>query len=116
LSTPQSFNIFELLIQLIQLYKTRKVLYNNNQQKEANGSGSLWVQTSVWYYLLQRGDPGETSSCLFLAPLFGVLTSWILLGEQMNEYVAIGGLLICVGVFLVNWRGKAQDRQMISMQ
>lgn len=65
------------------------------------------VQFSAWYYLLRHGDPGTTSSFLFLAPLFGVLSSWLLLGEQVTGYVGLGGALICAGVFLVNWRGQA---------
>ncbi|KZE40851.1 hypothetical protein AV540_03035 [Brevibacillus parabrevis] len=39
------------------------------------------VQFSVWYSFLQKGDPGKTSSFLFLAPLFGVLSSWLLRGR-----------------------------------
>ncbi|WP_276353148.1 DMT family transporter [Cohnella caldifontis] len=68
------------------------------------------VQFSVWYYLLQQGDPGKTSSFLFLMPLFGVLSSWLLLGEQVQWYVGFGGALICAGVFLVNWQGKGRGR------
>ncbi|MEK3883216.1 DMT family transporter [Paenibacillus sp. PL2-23] len=64
------------------------------------------VQTSVWFNLLLKNDPGRTSSFLFLAPLFGVLTSWLLLGEAIHSHIALGGVLICAGVFLVNTRGK----------
>ncbi|WP_134686298.1 DMT family transporter [Brevibacillus migulae] len=64
------------------------------------------VQFSLWFYLLRNGDPAKTSAFLFLVPFFGVLTSWLLLGESMEWYVAAGGVLICVGVFLVNWEGK----------
>lgn len=67
------------------------------------------IQFSAWYYLLRHGDPGTTSSFLFLAPLFGVLSSWLLLGEQVTVYVGLGGALICVGVFLVNWQGQARS-------
>ncbi|QRG65190.1 DMT family transporter [Brevibacillus choshinensis] len=63
------------------------------------------VQFSLWFYLLHRGDPAKTSSFLFLVPLFGVLTSWLLLGERIEWYVGAGGLLIGTGIFLVNWEG-----------
>ncbi|REE77740.1 threonine/homoserine efflux transporter RhtA [Paenibacillus taihuensis] len=62
------------------------------------------VQFSVWFYLLQKGDPGKTSSFLFLAPFFGVISSWLLLGEQLKWYVGLGGVFIGTGVFLVNWK------------
>jgi drug/metabolite transporter (DMT)-like permease len=68
------------------------------------------VQFTVWFRLLQLGDPGKTSSFLFLAPLFGVLSSWVLLGEPVKWYVAAGGALICAGVFLVNGQGRGARR------
>ncbi|BBH20500.1 EamA family transporter [Paenibacillus baekrokdamisoli] len=64
------------------------------------------VQFSVWFYLLRNGDPAKTSAFLFLVPLFGVLSSWVLLGEQIQWYVGVGGAFICVGIFLVNWEGS----------
>lgn len=60
------------------------------------------VQFTAWYHLLRQGDAAKTSSFLFLAPLFGVLCSWLMLGEQLHLYTAIGGALICTGIFLVN--------------
>ncbi|MEW9701470.1 DMT family transporter [Paenibacillus sp. SI8] len=64
------------------------------------------VQFSVWFYLLRNGDPAKTSSFLFLVPLFGVLSSWLLLGEKVEWYVGLGGAFICAGIFLVNWEKK----------
>jgi probable blue pigment (indigoidine) exporter len=61
------------------------------------------VQFTGWFYLLNRGDPGKTSAFLFLAPLFGVLSGWIILGEIVKWYVYIGGASIFIGIFLVNW-------------
>ncbi|WP_324617858.1 DMT family transporter [Cohnella cholangitidis] len=54
------------------------------------------VQFSLWYYLLGKGDPAKTSAFLFLVPLFGVFTSWLLLGETVVWEVYAGGALICV--------------------
>ena len=62
------------------------------------------VQFAVWYYLLQIGDPGKTSSFLFLAPLFGVITGWLLLDEKLYPSLIIGGLFITSGIYLVNKR------------
>jgi probable blue pigment (indigoidine) exporter len=61
------------------------------------------VQFAVWFYLLNAGDPGKTSAFLFLAPFFGVVSGWILLGEIVKWYVYLGGVLIFIGIFLVNW-------------
>ncbi|KIL39320.1 membrane protein [Gordoniibacillus kamchatkensis] len=66
--------------------------------------GSI-VQFSLWFYLLRTGDPGKTSAFLFLVPLFGVLSSWLMLGEKVGWSVGVGGAFICAGIFLVNWEG-----------
>ncbi|MFJ7736561.1 DMT family transporter [Lysinibacillus sp. NPDC097287] len=60
------------------------------------------VQFAVWYYLLQKSDPGKTSAFLFLAPFFGVLTGWLLLDEPLYPSLLLGGLFIIMGIFLVN--------------
>ncbi|MDI2587063.1 DMT family transporter [Psychrobacillus sp. NEAU-3TGS] len=60
------------------------------------------VQFAVWFYLLQKGDSGKTSAFLFLAPFFGVLSGWLLLGEHLNPSLIVGGLFIVMGIYLVN--------------
>jgi probable blue pigment (indigoidine) exporter len=69
------------------------------------------VQFAVWFFLLQKGDPGKTSAFLFLAPFFGVLSGWILLDEQLKLGVLIGGLLIFIGIFLVNWTSSETEQK-----
>lgn len=61
------------------------------------------VQFALWFSLLKKGDAGKTSAFLFLAPLFGVLSGVILLHETLHFLVLIGGILIFIGIFLVNW-------------
>lgn len=68
------------------------------------------VQFAVWYFLLQKGEPGKTSSYLFLAPFFGVLTGVVLLDEPITFAFIGGGLLIIVGIFLVNSNFKFRKR------
>ncbi|RAW14937.1 EamA/RhaT family transporter [Paenibacillus taichungensis] len=60
------------------------------------------IQFTLWFYLLQNTDPAKTSSFLFLAPLFGLLSSFILLEERVGWIVGAGGVMICLGIFLVN--------------
>lgn len=66
------------------------------------------VQFAIWFYLLQTGDPGKTSAFLFLAPFFGVLSGWLILGETIRWPVMLGGVLIFSGIFLVNWPKKKE--------
>ncbi|MFD1886761.1 DMT family transporter [Paenibacillus wenxiniae] len=65
------------------------------------------VQFAGWYYVLQNSDPGKTSAFLFLAPFFGVLTGWLLLGEPLYPSLITGGVCILVGIYLVNRQVQA---------
>ncbi|MCA1011707.1 DMT family transporter [Halobacillus halophilus] len=69
------------------------------------------VQFTIWFYLLQKGDPGKTSAFLFLAPFFGVLFGWLLLGEELYFTTLVGGFFILVGIFLVNWTRRKHTSQ-----
>jgi drug/metabolite transporter (DMT)-like permease len=69
------------------------------------------VQFTGWFYLLRNGDPGKTSAFLFLVPIFGVITSWMLLGEKISWETVAGGVLVCIGIFLVNWEGSMPVRR-----
>ncbi|MBS7345366.1 MAG: DMT family transporter [Caryophanon sp.] len=60
------------------------------------------VQFALWFYLLQQGDAGKTSSFLFLAPFFGVLTGWLIFDDPLSSKLVIGGALIVLGIYLVN--------------
>ncbi len=61
------------------------------------------VQFTMWFFVLQQGNPAKVSSFLFLAPFFGVLTGWLLLNESIGTTLIIGGIFIFTGIFLVNW-------------
>lgn len=74
------------------------------------------VQFAVWFYLLQKGDPGKTSAFLFLAPFFGVVSGWLLLEEQLNWNIIVGALLIFAGIFLVNRKSSENKRQLFKIQ
>lgn len=60
------------------------------------------VQFALWFYLLQQGEPGKTSSFLFLAPFFGVVSGALLLNDPLSPTLYIGGVFIIVGIYLVN--------------
>lgn len=68
------------------------------------------VQFAVWFFLLQQGNPGKVSAFLFLAPFFGVLSGWLLLHEQIGLSLLVGGVLIFMGIFAVNWPEKSKSR------
>lgn len=71
------------------------------------------VQFGSWFTVLRMGDPGKTSAFLFLAPFFGVLTGWLLLNENLSLNVLLGGVMIFLGIFLVNWNPASKREQQL---
>ncbi len=43
-------------------------------------SMALIVPVTIGFYVLTHGDAGKTSAFVFLAPFFGALSGWALLG------------------------------------
>ena len=63
-------------------------------------SGSLaWV---LWIYALQRLQAGVASMASMLAPVIGVLSAWIQLGEVPKTHELIGMLLIDISLLIIS--------------
>jgi O-acetylserine/cysteine efflux transporter len=62
--------------------------------------GSL-IGHSGYYYLLQRHDVSLVTSMLLVAPMIGVLSGVVLLGEPFTLRIALGALLTLGGVAVV---------------
>jgi drug/metabolite transporter (DMT)-like permease len=56
----------------------------------------------LWFVALSQGGATRTSSYLFLAPLFAVISSFIVLDTTLTWLQALGGALIGLAVWLVN--------------
>ena len=54
--------------------------------------------------MLKRYPASDTASVSFLAPVFGVLFSWLILGEAISWPVIAALALVAVGIYLVNRR------------
>jgi len=69
------------------------------------------LSTVVGYFLYIEGVSkiGAGRSAIFgnLVPVFGVLTSYLLLGESLSSWTAVSFLLIFAGVLLVNRKPKS---------
>ncbi|WLR51697.1 DMT family transporter [Bacillus tianshenii] len=55
---------------------------------------------SVWFYLLTKVNIVTVTISSLLVPVFGLLFSWILLGEEMNTQMIIGSVLILIGILI----------------
>lgn len=54
-----------------------------------------------WYYLVRRYQVNLLAPYTLLIPVFGVTASILLLGESLNWYMIIGGLLTIAGTAMV---------------
>ena len=61
---------------------------------------------SVWYHLLSSVDVSKVSPFLMLLPITSIIAGMILLDEKFTRAMAIGGIMIMIGVAstLINWR------------
>ncbi|MDN2567309.1 DMT family transporter [Aquibium sp. A9E412] len=62
----------------------------------------------VFFRLIQRHPASQVSAMSFLAPLFGVLSAWAILGEALTPGLAAGAAAILAGLFLTNRSGAAR--------
>lgn len=58
----------------------------------------------VWFHLVERYPVSRLTSFLLLTPFLGVVAGWALLGEQIDAFLAVGLVLVLLGLYLVNVR------------
>jgi drug/metabolite transporter (DMT)-like permease len=63
-------------------------------------SGSLaWV---LWAYALQRLPAGSASMATMLAPIIGVLSAWLQLGEIPNKIELFGMVFVILALVIIS--------------
>ncbi len=67
----------------------------------ASGLGTLW-----FYRGIQEIGAGQAANFIYLVPLFTAMLGFLFLSETMSLPIAMGGLAVLAGVWLVNWRGN----------
>ncbi|QZT35296.1 DMT family transporter [Caldalkalibacillus thermarum TA2.A1] len=53
---------------------------------------------TIWFYLLTRIDTATATISTLLVPFFGVMFSWLFLGEPLTLVMVCGGCLIVLGI------------------
>ncbi len=56
----------------------------------------------IWFWLLRQRAASEVAAFIFLVPLVATIGDRVLLGDRFGISVLIGGLLIVLGIWLVN--------------
>jgi len=60
----------------------------------------------AWFWVLKIYPASDMASYSFLAPVFGVLFSWLILGEEISWVVIAALALVAAGIYLVNRRAR----------
>ncbi|MCS7113090.1 MAG: DMT family transporter [Nitrososphaerota archaeon] len=68
-----------------------------------SGPVAVGVGATIWLTLLGRMDASMLSSSSLIVPLIAVVSSHLMLGEEVNLKTIIGSTLILGGVYLVNY-------------
>uniref|UniRef100_UPI003D7D8415 EamA family transporter n=1 Tax=Mitsuokella sp. TaxID=2049034 RepID=UPI003D7D8415 len=62
----------------------------------------------------QYAEPGQAAIIMSFEAVFGVLSSWLLLGEQMTIAQIMGCVLMLSGMIITQIRPLLKDRRRLS--
>jgi drug/metabolite transporter (DMT)-like permease len=69
----------------------------------------------LWYKGLEYLTPSQTAIYIYLVPVFGVLSAWLILGETITIWLVLGGLSILAGVAITNMaRGRRAPKATVA--
>ena len=60
----------------------------------------------VWFKLIHNYPVSRLSAFTFFTPVFGVLSGLLFLHEELTVSLMIGLPMVCLGIFLVNWKPR----------
>jgi drug/metabolite transporter (DMT)-like permease len=60
----------------------------------------------IWFKLIHAYSVSRLSAFTFFTPIFGVLFGILFLKEELTISLMIGLPLVCLGIYLVNWRKR----------
>ena len=66
--------------------------------------GVVCIGFMTWFWVLSVYPASDMASFSFLAPLFGVLFGWLILGEALTWTIVVALVLVGAGIILVNRR------------
>ena len=63
----------------------------------------------IWFKLIHDYSVSRLSAFTFFTPIFGVLFGILFMREELTSSLMIGLPMVCVGIFLVNWKKKRTE-------
>ena len=65
---------------------------------------NAFISLVIWFRLIHEYSVSRLTAFTFFTPIFGVLFGIVLLGEEFTSSLMVGLPLVCLGIFIVNWR------------
>ncbi len=65
-----------------------------------------FISLLIWFKLIHSYSVSRLSAFTFFTPIFGVLFGILFLKEELTVSLMIGLPLVCLGIYLVNWRKR----------
>jgi len=65
-----------------------------------------FISLLIWFKLIHSYSVSRLTAFTFFTPIFGVLFGILFLREELTVSLMIGLPLVCLGIYLVNWRKR----------
>lgn len=72
-----------------------------------------FISLLVWFRLIHNYLVSRLSAFTFFGPIFGVLSGVLFLREELTVSLMVGLPLVCLGIFLVNWKKVSPRRSLV---
>lgn len=69
------------------------------------------IANLLWTFALSRTSAARASSVLYISPVVSLIIAWLWLREVPTVVALGGGLIVILGVVLINWKGRPQVSQ-----
>lgn len=73
--------------------------------------GLMGFMTLVWSGLMVRNSAQYVTPFLMLQPIFGIILAYYMFGETLNKNLIWGGVLVLIGIGIVNYRMIMRKKQ-----
>jgi drug/metabolite transporter (DMT)-like permease len=113
-SVPEMQLLYQLVVSAIVLIPAAFLIGDQVRDLRIEHWGILVFQAvfvvgfgfSTWFWVLSKYPASDMASFGFLAPVFGVLLGWLMLGEEISVWIIVALFLVSVGIVLINRKPK----------
>lgn len=113
-SVPEMQLLYQLVVSAVVLIPVAFLIGDQVRDLQPFHWGVLAFQSvvvvglgfSTWFWVLSKYPASEMASFGFLAPLFGVLLGWLILGETITIWIVVALVLVSAGIVLINHKPR----------